>query len=46
MYYIEFHLTSLEEGTIYNDFLKTELGYHRLPNNGPVAEKRKKLYDF
>jgi hypothetical protein len=46
MYYIEFHLTSLEEGTIYNDFLKTELGYHRLPNNGPEVEKRKKLYDY
>jgi hypothetical protein len=45
MYDIEFRPKSLEEGTMYNDFLKTELGYWRLPTNGTVSEKRKRLRD-
>jgi hypothetical protein len=45
MYDSEFHPTSMEEGTMYNDFLKVELGYRRLPTNGTASEKRKRLCD-
>jgi len=45
MYDIEFRPESLDEGTMFNDFLRTELGYHGLERNGTVAEKRKRLHD-
>jgi hypothetical protein len=45
MYDIEFCPASLEEGTMFNDFLRMELGYRRLERNGTVAEKRKRLHD-
>jgi len=45
MYDIEFRPASLEEGTMFNDFLRMELGYRRLERNGTVAEKRKRLHD-
>jgi hypothetical protein len=45
MHNIEFGPASLEEGTMFNDFLRTELGHRGLERNGTVAEKRKRLRD-